>query len=167
MENDMVIHRVYPSPIGDLMIVCDHSHIRGLYMENQKPKQPIPNGRNAITQLAENWLDQYFLGNCPGTDHLPLAPEGTPFQRRVWEILTAIPYGASVTYGQIAAQIAECRGQKKPSAQAVGQAVGANPIGIMIPCHRVLGKGDRLCGYAGGIPRKKWLLDHEGIFFRE
>ena len=92
----------------------------------------------------------------------PILLNGTPFQKRVWEILSTIPHGQTVTYGDIAREMAACTGKRKMSAQAVGQAVSRNPISIIIPCHRVVGAGDRLTGYAGGIDRKEWLLRHEG-----
>lgn len=108
--------------------------------------------------LAVKWLDIYFAGGRP--DFLPpyKLRNVTPFRQQVLDLLLAIPYGQTVTYGELAKRLAEQNGRGKMSAQAVGQAVGWNPIGIMIPCHRVLGAGGRLTGYAGGIANKKALL---------
>ena len=108
--------------------------------------------------LAVKWLDIYFAGGRP--DFLPPYElrNVTPFRQQVMDLLLAIPYGQTVTYGELAKRLAEANGRERMSAQAVGQAVGWNPIGIMIPCHRVLGAGDRLTGYAGGIGNKAALL---------
>ena len=100
-------------------------------------------------------MESYFAGN-PGAVEFPLSPTGTDFQRKVWAILLTIPYGQTTTYGAIAKQLGNAM-----SAQAVGQAVGRNPISIIIPCHRVMGAKGQLTGYAGGIENKKWLLRHE------
>lgn len=108
-----------------------------------------------------HWLDAYFNGRCPDINSIPLLPAGTAFQQDIWNRLCRIPYGSTVTYGEIAAEIAEMRKIHRMSAQAVGQAVGANPISIVIPCHRVVGANGALTGYAGGIDVKKWLLNHE------
>jgi methylated-DNA-[protein]-cysteine S-methyltransferase len=104
---------------------------------------------------TRRWLDLYFTGEKP--DFTPqLAPKGTPFQQRVWEILLTIPYGKTVSYGDVARQISPTM-----SAQAIGGAVGRNPIGIIIPCHRVIGADGSLTGYGGGLERKRWLLELE------
>lgn len=113
--------------------------------------------------LAEvkRWLDIYFSGREP--DFLPpLHPLGTPFRRAVWELLLQIPYGRTVTYGELARRLAAKQGLVHMSAQAVGGAVGHNPISILIPCHRVVGSGGNLTGYAGGIDKKVRLLELEG-----
>ena len=113
-----------------------------------------------LMKLSLNGLDQYFLG-----EDLPipisLSPQGTDFQQRVWTYLAQIPYGESRTYGEIA-QALSCR-----SAQAIGQAVGRNPLILLIPCHRVLGVENKLTGYAAGLDRKRWLLNHEAISWKE
>ena len=107
------------------------------------------------------WLDRYFDGDPLPVATLPLKPGGTPFQQRVWKLLADIPYGELRTYAELAAQIAcDCGG--KASARAVGTANGRNPISIILPCHRVIGSDGSLTGYAGGIARKAWLLEHEG-----
>ena len=114
-----------------------------------------------IRDRAKVWLDGYFSGN-PAELSFPLNPHGTSFQKQVWEILLTVPYGKTTTYGAIAREIALRTGKEKMSAQAVGQAVGANPISILIPCHRVVGANGKLTGYAGGLDKKEWLLRHEG-----
>ena len=111
---------------------------------------------------VKRWLDIYFAGKEPDFD-LPLNPTGTDFQKSVWSILCTIPYGKTMTYGQIAAQIAAERGIARMSAQAVGGAVGHNPLSIIVPCHRVVGMNGSLTGYGGGIDRKIKLLTLEGI----
>jgi methylated-DNA-[protein]-cysteine S-methyltransferase len=107
--------------------------------------------------VVRHWLDDYFAGKHREIDFL-LSPAGTDFQRKVWEILLSISYGETTTYGAIAKQLGE-----KMSAQAVGQAVGRNPISIIIPCHRCVGAKGQLTGYAGGLDQKKWLLTHEEV----
>ena len=113
-------------------------------------------------QKAKAWLDAYFAGNAPSPAALPLRPEGTEFRRLIWGLLLEIPYGKTVTYGALAKRAAEILGKPRMSAQAVGQAVGRNPISILIPCHRVVGAGGQLTGYAGGLARKEYLLRLEG-----
>lgn len=117
-----------------------------------------------LTQ-AVTWLDAYFAGEKPSSKDLPINPKGTAFQKLVWNELLKIPYGKTTTYGQIAAKLAQQLGKPRMSAQAVGGAVGRNPISIIVPCHRVLGANGALTGYAGGVERKKWLLAHEGMGF--
>lgn len=115
-----------------------------------------------IFRETASWLDIYFSGKEP--DFMPeIALSGTPFQMAVWKILKTVPYGQTITYGEIALQIAEQRGIRRMSAQAVGGAVGRNPISILVPCHRVVGKSGNLTGYAGGIERKTSLLKLEGV----
>ena len=108
-------------------------------------------------------MDDYFAGNKPQLSKLPIAPIGGEFRQQVWKILTEIPYGELTTYGSIAKEVAKRMGKEKMSAQAVGGAVGHNPISIIIPCHRVVGSNGSLTGYAGGIEKKIKLLKHEGI----
>lgn len=157
----------YISPIGPIMIVAEGERIRGLWLQGQqyfastlagtvKRKDDCP-----VLVMAKRWLDRYFAGEKPEIDELPLAPEGSEFRREVWNMLCEIPYGETVTYGSIARAIAEKHGKKSMSAQAVGGAVGHNPISIIIPCHRVVGSDGSMTGYAGGIDKKIWLLEHE------
>lgn len=153
----------YPSPIGELRITGDENTIVELILPCQESRYPDAEAASDIPglQSACAWLDCYFSAQVPEPSRLPLRPVGTAFQAEVWERLCRIPYGTTVTYGQIANEIAQRRSISKMSAQAVGQAVGANPISIIIPCHRVLGSGGRLTGYDGGIENKVWLLKHE------
>lgn len=143
---------VYRSPLGDIVLTSDGSALMGLRFAeatNGKPVQDIPPLVDACC-----WLDLYFGGATP--DFTPqIAPMGTPFQLSVWRELLTIPYGQTVSYDHIAKQIS-CR-----SAQAVGGAVGHNPIALIIPCHRVIGSDGHLTGYAYGLDRKQWLLAHE------
>jgi methylated-DNA-[protein]-cysteine S-methyltransferase len=116
---------------------------------------------SVLTRLF-SWLDAYVAGRNPAID-FPLAPRGTPFQQRVWHLLRQIPYGETVTYGDIAARVSASSASGRTSARAVGGAVGRNPISLVIPCHRVVGATGNLTGYAGGIDRKRALLKLEGI----
>lgn len=154
---------IYPSPLGDLRITSNGTHILELVLPCQLSRYQGGDDCNDIPALhaARIWLDDYFSGKHPNPNELPIQTTGTDFQNTVWERLCRIPYGQTVTYGQIAKEIALARGIGKMSAQAVGQAVGANPIGIIIPCHRVVGSNGKLTGYNGGITNKSWLLEHE------
>lgn len=154
----------YASPLGRILLVSDGDALTGLWLESQHcpitemmQKDDLP-----LFTPVRDWLDSYFRGEAPSIDALPLSPAGTEFQLRVWEILRRIPYGDTVTYGDIAKEMAQILGKEKMSAQAVGGAVGRNPISIIIPCHRVVGANGKLTGYAGGLDKKTWLLRHEG-----
>ena len=153
------------TPLGEVRLRSDGKSLTGLWFVGQvndaknncgiEIKDDLP-----IFVQVENWLESYFSGNqTPIT--FPLQPKGTIFQERVWKILQEIPYGETMTYGEIAQRIAKEKGVATYSAQAVGQAVGKNPISILIPCHRVLGKNGTLTGYAGGVYRKEQLLQLE------
>lgn len=150
----------YDSPLGPLILVADHDYLLEIQMENENAETACDVSPPPI-QRTVCWLNDYFAGNAPSTEALQIRPSGTPFQQEVWDHLRQIPYGQTVTYGQIAADIAKHRGIRRMSAQAVGQAVGANPIPIVIPCHRVVGSNSELTGYSGGLARKQWLLTHE------
>lgn len=152
-ERLMTCFTLYPSPVGDLLLTSDGSALTGLALK--APCREYQAADLAIFNSAKAWLADYFAGK-PREIDFPLSPAGTDFQRRVWEILLTIPYGQTTTYGAIAGQLGE-----KMSAQAVGQAVGKNPIAIIIPCHRVVGSKGQLTGYAWGVETKKWLLRHE------
>ena len=119
-----------------------------------------------VLRQTKDWLGHYFAGEQPAIGQLPLAPKGSAFQQEVWRVLCDIPYGHLTTYGEIARKIAAQRGLASMSAQAVGGAVGHNPISIVIPCHRVVGSDGSLTGYAGGVQKKLWLLEHEGVDLR-
>ena len=153
----------YPSPIGTLTLASDGESLTGLWIEGQKHfaehhSGPIRNPDLPVFHLAAKWLDGYFAGTPSSFDHIPIKAEGSLFRQRVWKILAGIPWGETLTYGQIAKMLGT-----PSAAQAVGNAVGHNPISIIIPCHRVLGSGKSLTGYAGGIDNKQWLLRHERI----
>ena len=153
---------VYPSPLGELTLVCDESALVHLSLPGQREfPHPCEKGEHPILEQAKAWLDAYFSGEAPSPAALPLKPEGTEFRRLVWELLLQIPYGKTAAYGELSKKAAETLGKTRLSAQAVGQAVGANPIAIVIPCHRVLGADGSLTGYAGGLHYKKALLELE------
>ena len=159
----------YMSPLGRLLLAENSGALTGLWLEGQKyfpenSKDHMEHREDSpvFTQAAD-WLSRYFAGKQPDIAELRLAPKGSEFQRAVWRILCEIPYGTTTTYGAIAQKIAAERGISSMSAQAVGSAVGHNPISIIIPCHRVVGASGSLTGYAGGIQRKIQLLTHEGI----
>ena len=157
----------YTSPLGPMLLAADSVGLTGLWFEGQKyfaraleaehSEQEIP-----VLASAKQWLHIYFSGSEPDFTP-PLHLIGTAFQKEVWEILRRIPYGQVTTYGAIAAQIAARRGLAHMSAQAVGGAVGHNPISVLVPCHRVLGSQGALTGYAGGIDKKRALLRLEAV----
>ena len=157
-----------PTPIGDLLIVADdRGNLRATFWTDQEDDllrvlrrhyagspvelEPEPNPHGLTEAIA-----RYFAGELHAIDMLPVATAGTPFQREVWSALREIPCGTTTSYGQLAARLG------RPAAvRAVGLANGANPIGVVVPCHRVIGANGSLTGYGGGIERKRWLLDHE------
>ena len=155
----MLQKSIYPSPLGEILLAGDEEAVTGLWFTDAKyaglglpPDTPV--GKTAAILKAEEWLDIYFSGKEP--DFLPaLRPAGSPFRQRVFRLLRQIPRGRTVTYGELA-RLLSCA-----SAQAVGGAVGHNPISILVPCHRVVGADGSLTGYAGGLARKQWLLNLE------
>lgn len=155
----------YDSPLGGMTMGSDGESLTGLWFDGQKFFRDTLYETAAKKQLPVfedtcRWLDIYFSGRNPG--FMPsLKLSGTPFRMSVWRILLSIPYGHTLTYGDIARQIAAERGVNTMSAQAVGGGVGHNPISIIVPCHRVIGTDGSLTGYAGGMDRKIWLLRHE------
>lgn len=158
----------YESPLGRLTLAGEERALTGLWLEGQKyfgATLVLGSPRRddlACFVLARDWLDRYFSGERPEGRELPLSPAGTPFQQLIWSLLLDIPWGETVTYGELARRSAERLGRGHMSAQAVGGAVGRNPISIIIPCHRVVGAKGALTGYAGGLERKDWLLRWEG-----
>ena len=157
----------YASPLGGMTLVSDGTALVGLYFDGQKyAAQGLDATRTQknllICEEARRWLDVYFSGRKPDFTP-PTAPAGTAFQQSVWEILRTIPYGQTVTYGAIARRIEQNTGCRM-SAQAVGGAVGRNPISILIPCHRVIGADGSLTGYAGGLDKKAYLLRTECFY---
>lgn len=159
---------MYSSPIGDMMLASDGKNIVGLWIVGQKyfaygsDKNMMPRDDLPVFILARDWLNRYFAGNRPDISELPLAPQGSAFRQKVWKILCNIPYGHVCTYGDIARQITSSFGAPHMSARAVGGAVGHNPISIIIPCHRVVGAGGKITGYAAGVSAKIKLLKFEG-----
>ena len=159
----------YDSPIGGLLLAEKDGALVGVWMEGQKyffgswKEEAKQNPSSAILRQTRQWLDCYFSGERPEIGQLKLAPRGSEFRKAVWKILCEIPYGSVTTYGEIAGKIAAGRGLERMSAQAVGGAVGHNPISIIIPCHRVVGANGSLTGYAGGLHKKIALLTLEGV----
>lgn len=153
------------SPLGPILLAGGGDSLTGLWFEGQKhfPEELAAAGQAAalpVFRETERWLEVYFSGREP--DFLPaLKPRGTAFQLAVWTLLRAIPYGETRSYGQLAAELAKARGLSRVSPRAVGGAVGRNPISLLIPCHRVVGRNGSLTGYAGGLERKRFLLDLE------
>ena len=155
-----------PYPFTPLLLSSDGEVLIGLHFMHSGEKKIVEQGCNLpILKDVTRWLDVYFSGKKPDFTPEYRIDNATPFRREVLDILLTIPYGETITYGEIAAQIAKNHNVDKMSAQAVGGAVGWNPIGIIVPCHRVLGVGKKLTGYGGGIPNKIGLLKIEGIEF--
>lgn len=152
------------SPVGELLLVSDGTCLTGLLLDVQPESSWQRQKDLPLFDRTRAWLRDYFAGKNPNAEMLSLKAEGTPFQKEVWNLLMAIPYGETRTYGDLAREMARRMGKDKMSSQAVGQAVGKNPISIIIPCHRVVGAGGKLTGYAWGITKKEWLLRHEGSF---
>ena len=159
----------YASPLGLITLACDGHRLVGLWLGGQKyfggtisdvmtEKSDLP-----IFDAAKGWLDRYFAGEHPAISELPLAPIGGEFRQDVWRVLCEIPYGEVTTYGDIAKKVAANMNRKSMSSQAIGGAVGHNPISIIIPCHRVVGSNGSLTGYAGGVAAKTKLLALEGV----
>jgi len=167
----MYYSTTYPSPIGITTLACDcgGKNLVGLWLKGQKyhgaaiPEAMTRLDSMPIFDIAKKWLDGYFAGEKPNISELPLAPIGGEFRQRVWDILCEIPYGEVITYGGIAKITASKMNRGNMSSQAVGGAVGHNPISIIIPCHRVVGSNGNLTGYAGGIDIKIKLLEFEGV----
>ena len=163
----MTFTQHYDSPLGGILLAADETGLTGLWFDGQKyfaRDLPIQHTEQDTPVLSEarRWLDMYFTGREP--DFLPpLHPTGSAFRRRVWDLLLRIPYGQTVTYGQLAQQLAAQQDLAHMSAQAVGGAVGHNPISLIVPCHRVIGTDGSLTGYAGGVDKKRRLLALEGL----
>lgn len=163
----MVYTQHYNSPLGGILLAADNIGLTGLWFDGEKYYADNLPDRHAesetpILAQTKRWLDIYFGGKEPEFMP-PLHPIGSPFAEAVWELLLQIPYGKTVTYGELAERIAKKRGIAKMSAQAVGGAVGHNEISVIIPCHRVVGTNGSLTGYAGGIDKKVKLLELEKV----
>lgn len=154
---------LYQSPVQNLEIISDGKTITHLLYKYDSSELSHPTKSDLpVFEQVTQWLDNYFLGNNPTID-FELEPKGTEFQRHVWDILQSIEYGDLKTYGDIAKEVGKRLNKPKMSAQAVGGAVGSNPISIIIPCHRVVGKDGSLTGYGGTINNKIKLLELEQV----
>jgi methylated-DNA-[protein]-cysteine S-methyltransferase len=160
-----------PTPIGVMLLVTDdREQLRALDWEDHEPRMRRllqrhygPSGsavRDGRSQRVRAALEAYFAGDLRAIDGIPVKTGGTPFQREVWAALRRIPAGDTMSYGALAARI-----DRRSAVRAVGRANGANPVGVVVPCHRVIGADTTLTGYGGGIERKRWLLRHEGATF--
>lgn len=161
----MLFSTAYPSPVGRMLLASDGQALTGAWFWGQKyfPRTPMTeDGAVPVFALARDWLDGYFAGSEPDPRALPLAPAGSPFRQLIWQLLLDIPYGTVTTYGALAEKAARRMGRYTMSAQAVGGAVGHNPLSVIVPCHRVVGADGSLTGYAAGVAVKSWLLQHEG-----
>lgn len=165
----MYYSTTYPSPVGLLTLASDGTALTGVWIENQKYHGDIIYSELKLSddlvifQQTKQWLTNYFAGKKPAIDELTLHFIGSDFQKIVWEILCEIPYNEVTTYGEIAKKVAKKRGLTSMSSQAIGGAVGHNPISIIVPCHRVVGSNGSLTGYAGGLAAKISLLNLEGL----
>jgi methylated-DNA-[protein]-cysteine S-methyltransferase len=163
LEEDVtetLLHTTIESPVGELLLIGDERVLRGLHMqEGRRPAAVAPEWKSADEPFAaaRDQLGEYFAGERTEFD-VPVAPLGTPFQERVWAALTRIPYGRTASYGEVARSLGD-----PGASRAVGTANGRNPISIIVPCHRVIGTDGKLTGYAGGVERKRFLLELEGI----
>ena len=159
----------YISPIGNISILTNQDALLHLAIAGQSfpndlvKKRSVSVKESSVLKATTDWLDAYFDGKKPSASSLAIAPQGSAFRQNVWELLLQIPYGEVRTYGNIAKEIAAKRGIAKMASQAIGGAVGHNPIPIIIPCHRVIGASGNLTGYSGGIDLKIKLLAHEGV----
>ncbi|MGX7014023.1 methylated-DNA--[protein]-cysteine S-methyltransferase [Vagococcus silagei] len=158
----------YQSPLGEMVGLLRGDALVGLWFAEQKYYGGKFNLTDISTETSETtkktmlWLDAYFNGDCVDSQTLSLSPEGTPYQKRVWQVLSQVPYGVKTTYKAIAEELNRLYPDKPTSPRAVGGAVGHNPISIIIPCHRVVAVNQALTGYAGGLDRKVALLEIEG-----
>ena len=158
----MIYFANYDSPLGYILLAADGE---GLTTLDFTEKKDAVSRNHPILREAARWLDIYFSGQNPGFTP-PLHMLGTPFQTEVWRLLLDIPFGKTTTYGALAKEIARRRGIRRMSAQAIGGAVGRNPVALIVPCHRVIGADGSLTGYAGGLDKKARLLSLEGITFQ-
>ena len=144
---------LHPSPVGDILLQADEEgRLTGLFLRHD-----VAAADDGPFDAARQQLDAYFAGELEDFD-LPLAPHGTPFQLRVWDELTRIPYAETISYKELALRLGD-----RKLVRAVGLANGRNPLSIIVPCHRVIGADGTLVGYGGGLERKRWLLDHEAV----
>lgn len=167
MRTDTLRFTTLESPIGELTAVGNGEAVCGLwfqkhrYMNEYLGEEPVRDDDDPVLKQLASWLDAYFAKKRPAIGELPLEAHGSEFRQAVWEALKQIPYGETVSYGEISQQIAKERGKASP--RSVGGAVGHNPISIVVPCHRVVGANGSLTGFGGGIKSKVALLEHEGV----
>lgn len=165
-ESEVQYTTTYQSPVGEILLAADETGLTGLWFDGEKfyadsldpehEEKELP-----VFEIVKRWLDIYFSGREP--DFMPpVHMIGTPFRLTVWKLLLQIPYGETITYGELAKKVAKEKGISHMSAQAVGGAVGHNEISIIVPCHRVVGSDGSLTGYAGGVDKKEKLLSLEG-----
>ena len=149
----------HATPLGELLLLADDAGLRGLYLPDPRHAPPAiaPEGDAPVFAAAREQLDAYFAGELEDFE-LPLAPEGTAFQQKVWAELERIPFGETISYSTLAERLGNPR-----AVRAVGLANGRNPLSIVVPCHRVIGADGTLVGYGGGLERKRWLLEHEAV----
>ncbi len=170
MGNNNITYFIYKAPGKDFYVFSQNDHL--IYasfsseVDNKLLEKATLAPQTPALSMAAKWLDCYFAGKDPGFLP-PLYYEGTPFQNRIWKLLLELEFGSLTTYGALAKRIAKERGQLKMSAQAVGGAVGSNPLSLFIPCHRVVGQSNQLVGYGGGLNIKRMLLHNEGHDIKE
>ena len=174
----MLYKKIYKSFVGEFLIIFDEENLLGLYLESQKEfedklkdieiklielksSDDLDDERFKILRITEDWLDKYFIGKDPGF-FPPIKVSGSEFRKDVWEILLKIPYGKTWSYKEVGEELLKSGKYERVSNQAVGVAVGHNPISLIIPCHRVIGSDGSLRGYAGGLDVKRKLLELEG-----
>jgi methylated-DNA-[protein]-cysteine S-methyltransferase len=158
LQTTQTLYTTMESPIGELLLVGDGEMLSGLYMQDgRKPQRIAPDWSESAAPFtdAKRQLEEYFAGERTTFD-IPLAPDGAPFEREVWHALEGIPYGETVSYGEIARRVGQ-----PGAARAVGTANGRNPIAVIVPCHRVIGANGALTGFGGGLERKRLLLELE------
>lgn len=150
------------TPLGPMRALATAAGLAGLLFDSDKHHQGTvdapPDPANPHLQAARRWLQAYWAGHEPGPEGLTFDLHGSPFQRAVWEVLLRIPFGRTWTYGEVAAQVGH-----GAMPRATGSAIGRNPVAVIVPCHRVIGADGSLTGYAGGLPLKERLLQHEGV----
>lgn len=165
----MIYSTYYTSPVGKLLLASENNKLIGLWIEGQKyylgklKSQMEVKEDEEILIRTKKWLDSYFKGEKPKIEELELAPMGSEFCQSIWKLLCKIPYGEVTTYGKLSKEVEKIMHRETMSAQAVGNAVGHNPISIIIPCHRVVGTNGNLTGYAAGIDKKIKLLELEKV----
>ncbi len=160
----MEFYCLTPSPLGEILLISDGTALTGLWFSDHHGTEGLaPNDSLPVFALMRDWLRRYFDGEAPDPAEIPIHLSGSPFAMAVWDELKTIPYGETVSYGDIARRLAVRSPSGKMSAQAVGGAVGRNPISIIVPCHRVIGSSGKMVGYGGGVYRKIGMLKIEGI----